>query len=112
MDASESGDDAFIFTASQLTVRDEDTAKDVYDVRVDGGEPEPVKPVECEGDGCQVPATPPNDPTPSSLSFHGAGNVVPEAKTRKAKKKQKHRHKAKPHKKTNHRSAARKGGNR
>jgi hypothetical protein len=114
MDASESGDDAFILTASQLSVRDEDSARDVYDVRVNGGEPEPVRPVECEGDGCQLPATPPNDPTPGSLSFHGAGNVTPEATTRKTKKKkQKHRHKTKPHKKqAKHRSAARKGENR
>ena len=75
LDASEKGNDVFFLTNAQLSRRDVDTALDVYDARVGGGEAEPPKPVECEGDGCQQPASPPNDPTPGSLTFHGAGNL-------------------------------------
>jgi hypothetical protein len=100
LDASESGDDVFFLTQAQLSKRDIDTALDVYDARVDGGEPEPIEPVICEGDGCQLPAVPPSDPTPGSLTFHGAGNVKEPAKAKKrhAKKHKKKAHKA--HKRT------------
>jgi hypothetical protein len=76
LDASESGSDVFFLTASRLSPRDTDTALDVYDARVGGGEPEAAKPVECQGDSCQNPATPPVDATPGSLTFSGAGNLV------------------------------------
>jgi hypothetical protein len=104
MDASESGDDVFFLTASRLTPKDVDTAPDLYDARVGGGEAEVVKPVECSGDACQQPAVPPNDPTPGSLTFSGAGNVVqcPKGKVKKSgkcvKKQSKKKH-SKKHKK-------------
>jgi hypothetical protein len=103
LDASESGNDVFFLTAAQLSSRDTDTSLDIYDARVSGGEPEPLRPVECEGDGCQQPAVPPNDATPGSLTFSGAGNVkeCPEGKQlkqgkcvkQKAKKSKKKKHK-------------------
>jgi hypothetical protein len=85
MDASENGDDVFFLTASRLTAKDEDTALDLYDARVGGGEATPVKPVECSGDACQQPAVPPSDATPGSLTFDGAGNVkqCPKGKVKK-----------------------------
>jgi hypothetical protein len=95
LDASESGNDVFFLTKSQLTHRDIDTSFDVYDASVGGGEEEPIPPPLCEGDGCQQPAVPPNDPTPGSLTFHGAGNV----NEAKAKKKHSKKHKKKAHKK-------------
>lgn len=107
LDASESGDDVFFLTKSQLSKRDIDTARDVYDARVNGGEAEEVKPVICEGDGCQLPATPPNDPTPGSLSFHGSGNVKEEPK---AKKRSKKKHKKKTQKKQKRAANAKHGG--
>lgn len=107
LDASESGDDVFFLTKSQLTHRDIDTALDVYDASVGGGEEEPIAPPLCEGDGCQLPATPPNDPTPGSLSFHGAGNVKEEAK---AKKKHSKKHKKKAHKKQKRAASHKHGG--
>jgi len=119
LDASETGEDVFFLSAARLTPRDEDTALDVYDARVGGGEAEPVKPVECSGDACQAPATPPNDATPGSLTFHGAGNLSEGAtKPRCAKGRVKSRgkcvakhHKKKAHKKhraaENHRRAGR-----
>jgi hypothetical protein len=76
LDASESGNDVFFLTAAQLSKRDTDTAYDVYDARVGGGEPEPVKPIECVGDACQSLVAAPNDPTPGSLTFQGPGNLI------------------------------------
>jgi DNA-binding beta-propeller fold protein YncE len=118
MDASETGDDAFFLTSAQLTPRDFDTALDLYDARVGGGEPQPVSPVECSGDACQQPAVPPNDATPGSLTFNGPGNLrqCPTGKRpkngkcvkRKATKKHKHRH----HKRGRRRANANRGGQR
>ncbi len=33
---------------------------------------------ECLGEACQPAPNPPNDPTPASAAFHGAGNVPSE----------------------------------
>jgi hypothetical protein len=76
LDASENGDDVFFLTAEQLSLRDHDTAIDVYDARVGGGEPQPVEPVECEGDACQPSVLAPVHPTPGSLTFNGPGNLT------------------------------------
>jgi hypothetical protein len=105
LDADEKGENVFFLTASRLTGRDVDTALDIYDARVGGGEPEVVKPVECSGDACQQPAAPPVDATPGSLTFSGAGNVVecPKGKQLKkgkcVKKQQTKKHHKKSHKK-------------
>jgi hypothetical protein len=99
LDASESGNDVFFLTASQLSHRDVDTALDVYDAAVGGTEAEVARPVECSGDACQQPAVPPNDATPGSLTFNGAGNVV---ECPKGKVKQKGKCVAKKHKKAKH----------
>jgi hypothetical protein len=108
LDASESGDDVFFLTAARLTPRDEDSAVDVYDARVGGGEPQPSQPVQCEGDGCQQPATPPVDATPGSLTFQGPGNL----NEKPAKKTRKHHHHPKKHKnKKRGKGTSRKGGN-
>jgi hypothetical protein len=75
------GRDVFFTTRSQLGPNDNDSGIDIYDARVDGGEP-PLqsRPVECEGDACSTPAGPPNDQTPSSFAFHGpAGSPSLEA---------------------------------
>jgi hypothetical protein len=114
LDASESGDDVFFLTAARLAPRDEDGAIDVYDARVAGGEPQPTRPVQCEGDGCQQPATPPVDATPGSLTFEGPGNLheTPTKKKSKHQKKHKHHH---PQKKRRQKQpgtgTSRKGGN-
>jgi hypothetical protein len=76
-DASETGNDVFFSTSAQLSWTDIDEATDVYDARVGGGRPEPVKPPACEGDACQGTASSPIDETPSSLAYHGPGNVKP-----------------------------------
>ncbi|HEY3759341.1 MAG TPA: hypothetical protein VGL37_06235 [Solirubrobacteraceae bacterium] len=104
LDTSESGDDVFIETRSQLTSEDQNENVDVYDVRANAPLP-PVQP-QCSGTGCQgVPAPPPVFATPSSVTYSGVGNFPPaptaagKAKKPKAKKQQKkHKRKAKKHK--------------
>jgi hypothetical protein len=116
--STESGRDVFFSSTSQLGPNDNDTAIDIYDAREGGGEsPAPPRPVECAGDACSTPSSPPNDVTPSSFTFSGAGNVLQPlpAKSTKPKPKRKRRHKARKHKrrtKTKSTSKAHKGGGR
>jgi hypothetical protein len=82
-DASPSGKDAFFTTLSSLLPQDYGLT-DLYDARVEGGFPQPPAPAPlCEGEACQGTPEAPNDPTPSSESFQGAGNVREEAPAQK-----------------------------
>jgi hypothetical protein len=73
---SRTGDDVFIGTADQLVERDTSEAISIYDVRVGGGFAPPAAPAgECLGESCQPAAQAPNDPTPSSSTFRGSGDV-------------------------------------
>jgi len=105
-DASESGNDAFIFTRSALVAQDQDELQDVYDVRVEGGltAQNVVPPPPCEGTkACKGPRPPaPAFQSPQTPAFNGPGNPkakgCPKAK-RKVSKKGKTRCVAKkPHK--------------
>ncbi len=98
IDASTDGRDVFFTTAQSLVGQDSGLI-DVYDARAGGGFPAPTTPpVSCEGEACQSPPAPPDDPTAASASFEGAGNVIGVP----AKKKHtKHAHK-KRHKKARH----------
>ena len=76
-DSTPSGDDTFLVTREQLVLADKDEQLDLYDTRVGGGIPaesETLRP-ECQGEACQPAAIVPSDPTPSSGSFSGVGNV-------------------------------------
>jgi hypothetical protein len=91
LDASENGNDVFFLTSARLSGLDTDNARDVYDAHVCTSEvpclPEPQPPAPaCTGDACQQPAVPPNDSTPGSLTFNGAGNVVQCPKSKQLKK--------------------------
>ena len=125
LDASESGEDVFFLTDSKLVPADEDAALDVYDAHACSAEspclPEPPPPAPaCQGDACQPPATPPNDPTPGSLTFHGAGNVheepppnhreCPKGKVLKHGKCVPKKHKAKHKKRAHKRANSNRGG--
>jgi hypothetical protein len=105
LDASETGDDVFFLTAGRLTPKDTDSAFDIYDARVGGGEPEVARPVECVGDACQQPAVPPNHPTPGTVLLNGPENATACPKGKKLQKgkcvKPKQKHKKKHHKKKN-----------
>jgi hypothetical protein len=83
MDASESGDDVFFLTSSQLVPQDVDTYPDVYDAHVCSASvpcvSSPVSPPPCDtGDSCKAEPSP--QPlifgAPSSETFSGAGNIV------------------------------------
>jgi NHL repeat len=94
LDASENGSDVFFYTSARLSVTDVDEVIDVYDARVDGI-PARLTPIaECLGDACQPPAVAPDDPTPASAAFQGAGNVR-EAAAPRRRSCPKGRHKAK-----------------
>lgn len=83
MDASESGDDVFFLTSSQLVPQDVDTYPDVYDAHVCSTAvpclSAAVSPPPCDtADSCK--AEPLQQPLvfgpPSSETFSGAGNIV------------------------------------
>jgi hypothetical protein len=109
LDASESGKDVFFFTAAKLTGEDVDTRQDVYDAREGGGFPEPARPVVCQGDACQQPATPPNHPTPGTSVIDGPGNLVQCPKGKQLQKGKCVKQKVKRHKKKHHKSSIKKG---
>jgi hypothetical protein len=76
LDADPSGKDAFFTTLSSLVPHDSGLI-DVYDAREGGGLPAPPsRRAECEGEACQSPPVAPNDPTPASSAFEGAGNLA------------------------------------
>lgn len=111
-EASPDGHDAFIFTAQKLVGWDVDTSYDLYDVRIDGGFPEPPPgTAPCNGESCR-PAAGSAPPTGSagSSAFVGPGNSKPPRRCGRHKVrrhghcvvKRKHRHK--------HHHRAHKGG--
>ena len=95
----ESGKNVFFDTRDRLTFGDKDEQLDVYVAREGGGiaaETEVAR-SECQGESCQPPVSAPNDPTPGSSSFHGAGNVKPETTAKKPKKSKTKKHKKRHH---------------
>jgi hypothetical protein len=113
IDSSPDGRDVFFLTNQGLLPQDPGLI-DIYDARAEGGFPPPPTPAAgCEGEACQGAYAPPSDPTPSSATFSGAGNVkeAPSAQRKrkhKHKKKKRGKHAAKKHLKR----AAKKGTNR
>jgi len=99
--ADEDGKNVFFTTRDQLVLKDHDELLDVYDAREGApipGETETGR-GECQGEACQQAASPPNDPTPGSSTFEGAGNVnEPKAKKHAHKHKKKHAKKKHAHK--------------
>jgi hypothetical protein len=109
-DASESGNDAFIFTRSALVPQDQDTLQDAYDARVEGGlaSQNVVPPPLCEGDACKPGASaPPAFQSPQTPGFQGPANpkekgcpkgkrkVTQKGKSRCVAKRNKHKGKPK-----------------
>jgi hypothetical protein len=88
--AADEGRDVFFYTRSLLSPLDHGIVGsigegNIYDARVDGGFPGPGSAgVECEGDECSTPPSPPVDSTPSSFTFTGMGNTVNERASGKA----------------------------
>ncbi|HEX7245674.1 MAG TPA: hypothetical protein VF245_08935 [Solirubrobacterales bacterium] len=104
----EDGGSVFFTTQDKLSVKDSDELFDLYVAREGGGiAAESEAPGgECQGEACQAPVSAPNDPTPASASFNGAGNAE-ERKSAKHKHKKKHHKKKRKHaKKKSHGRAA------
>jgi hypothetical protein len=104
IDATADGSDVFFATSQSLLPQDPGLL-DLYDARINGGfPPPPGLAAACEGEACQGPLVPPNDPTPSSATYRGPGNVLSPAKAKKKKAKKrhhKHKQKAQKQKRTN-----------
>lgn len=77
LEATPDGSSVFFATGSSLLVQDYGLI-DIYAARVNGGfpPPDPRRPP-CEGEACQSPPAPPDDPTPASSVFNGPGNRKP-----------------------------------
>ncbi len=87
LDASPNGDDAFFVTNASLLSQDPGLF-DIYDARVGGGLPPPPTPTpDCQGDACKAPVSAPDDPTPASAAFRGAGDPSTKPRARCAKGK-------------------------
>jgi hypothetical protein len=72
----ETGRNVFFTTRDQLVPQDHDELMDLYDAREGGGFPPMERGVECQGEACQPPVSPPSDLILGSLAFEGAGNLV------------------------------------
>jgi hypothetical protein len=101
--ASASGEDVFITSDRQLDPRyDTDFVQDAYDVRVNGGFPDPAPPPpSCDAlaGECEPPPTPaPASSQPASQSFSGPGNPPVSSPAKRCSKKAAGKCK-KPHKK-------------
>jgi len=93
VDATASGNDAFIITRDRLVLRDKDDQLDLYDVRVGGGIAEDTTPP-CLGDACKGPSSsPPEQQGPGSSTFAGPGNEKPKKHKHKKRRKHKSHHK-------------------
>jgi|GEM_PF-1659396 len=72
---SADGHDVFVRTTEKLVGQDVAGSPSIYDVRVDGGIPDPPPTAPCQGDACQpAPAPPPTLPEPATTGT-GNGNV-------------------------------------
>ena len=80
IEASPSGNDVFLREFQKLVPQDtQEEAHTIYDVRVNGGFPEPVAPPACAtADTCRRASTPSSSifGVPASQTFSGEGNVV------------------------------------
>jgi len=87
MNVSAEGRDVFFITRDQLVGWDTDGSYDLYDARVGGGFPDPVKPAaSCSGPQCQgTPGASPLAPIVGSRAFEGAGNLTGTLRARHSK---------------------------
>lgn len=117
LNATPSGDDAFIVTRQRLLPQDKDDYLDLYDARVGAGIPEAVE-VPCAGEGCRGPlGAVPAEVVSGSTSFTGPGNQPPPCRAgyvrkqgkcvKKKSKKPKHDHKKKRSQAKNRKGGAR-----
>ena len=99
LDATAAGSDVFFLTEESLVNADPGSV-DVYDARIGGGFAEAPQPIACVGDACQALPSPPDDPSPGTLTpssgnppkkFFGPKRSK-QAKEQQRRKRRKHRH--------------------
>jgi len=79
LDASPDGEEVFFTTESGLLPQDFGLV-DIYAAKTGGGFPvPPAAAASCEGEACQSPPGAPEDPSPASEAFRGAGNLAQSA---------------------------------
>lgn len=92
IDANPAGSDVFFGTLSSLVAQDYGLV-DIYDAHVGGGFPSPPPAAsECEGEACRGAYSPPEDLTPASAAFHGAGDLHEKPKKKRCAKGRVRRH--------------------
>jgi hypothetical protein len=95
VDASAGGTDVYFITEDSLVAADPGSI-DLYDARVGGGFPVPNPPIACIGDACQALPSPPDDPTPGTLTRNSGNPPVKYYRERSRKhrkhKRRRHRH--------------------
>jgi DNA-binding beta-propeller fold protein YncE len=114
----QSGKNVFFTTRESLLVADSDELLDLYDAREDGGIPsetETQRP-ECQGESCQPALAGPNDTSPASSTFKGAGNVSESSRPKACPRGKVRRHGkcVRKHRRKNHKPTGRsdrRGGN-
>jgi hypothetical protein len=79
---SRDGRDVFFTTGDALTDLDGATPS-IYDARINGGFAPQAPAGECLGEACQPVVSAPDDPSPTSASFRGQGNVKEPTKARR-----------------------------
>jgi hypothetical protein len=113
LDASGTGDDAFLSTRQPLVFIDEDERFDVYDARVGGSSPSPP-PKPCEGQCPEGGTSAPPIPSLGSSNLQGTGNPPPSRECPKGTRKQRRHGKVRCVKRKKHHRAkgrrARRGG--
>jgi hypothetical protein len=73
-----SGGDIYFSTDDQLLAQDGNTIESTYDVRVEGGFPEPSEAAPCQGEACQGASSPPPAlAAPQSNTLTASGNLIP-----------------------------------
>ena len=100
-EGEDEGSNVFFTTREELVPNDTDELIDLYDAREGGGFPSETETqrAECQGESCQPVPQAPNDATPASSAFRGAGNVkqAPHRKRRHKKHAGKHHRTKKKH---------------
>jgi hypothetical protein len=80
---STDGENVFFTTTDLLSGDDPSGTASIYDARINGGFAPNAPAGECLGEACQPVVSAPDDPSPTSASFRGQGNVKEPAKARR-----------------------------
>lgn len=102
VDASASGDDAFLLTRQRLISADTDELVDLYDARAGGGFTQShMTSLACDGDACQDPPSSPPFVESIASTSPARGNLKQKRRPHRCTKKQRRAGKCRPHRHPN-----------